>query len=164
MSTYGIAGSNPLVDFTDDPEYLIQKFLKDNWSNLTSGIDVINIDFGYEPDANSTKGFIIKVEENFTDQYGLDLADRYTQFDMIYDIHIWERDTARYMTDRPGRKLYMLRKYIERFFIVNCNGMSSQGVKHMYLAGARNVREPERQDWHHAIVTIRTVTWKVNAS
>jgi hypothetical protein len=99
MSTYGIAGSNPLADFTDDPEYLIQKFLKDNWSQLVSGIDPVNINFGYEPDQNSQQGFIIKVEESFTDQFGIDLADRYNQFDMIFDIHIWERDTPRYTTD-----------------------------------------------------------------
>lgn len=162
MSTYGISGTSPLQDLSDDPEVLFTNKLKTLWDDSVAGVAKNNIDFGYEPDQNSTKGFIIKIEENFTDIAGIDLADRYNQFDIYMDAHIWERDTTTHITGKSGRNLYKMKRYVERFIIQNCNSLQPE-IKHVYLLTSRNVREPERQDWHHAVVTFRMVTWKVNA-
>lgn len=147
-------------DLPDDPEILFQEFLKTNWDDGIAGILKANIDFGYEPDANSISPYIVKIEENFTDVTGIDITDRYDEHSMVMDCKIWERDSTRYRTTaNTGR--YKLRRYIEKFIKINRNNMTSEKIKHLYLLGSRNIPEPQRVDWHYCIVTFRMVTYKV---
>lgn len=162
MSTYGIAGpGGPLADLSDDPEVLFTEYLKANWSDIVAGINLADIDVGYEPDMGTKKRYIIKIEEAFTKMSGMDFPDKYTQYDIFMDCHIWERDVKRYKTTANSAR-YKIRRYIERFIKQNINGMYSLGIKHLYLVDAKNIPEPEREDWHHAVVTFRMLTFKVS--
>jgi hypothetical protein len=166
MSTYGIASTGgPSPDLADDPEVLFTNFLTANWSDLISGVAEAEIAFGYEPDIRlpPNKRYIIKIEEAFTRHVGIDFPDKITQYDMIMDCHIWERDAKRIKTT-SGTARFKIRRYIERFIKENPNGMHSVGIKHLYLVDAKNVPEPERVDWHHAVVTFRMLTFKVNTA
>src|SRR5215510_11472679 len=117
-STYGITGTFPLADLADDPEILFQNFLINNWSNTIAEINIDEVGFGYEPDINSVKATLIKIEENFTDINELNLGGSYDQFDGVYDVNIWERDSKWYKT-KPLTRRYKLRRYIERFIKTN---------------------------------------------
>lgn len=163
MSTYGISGTSPLTDLSDDPEVLFTEFLKTNWNDTIAGVEIDKIDVGYEPDMGTKKRYIIKIEEAFTKHTGIDFPDKITQYDMIMDCHIWERDVKRYKTT-AGSVRWKIRNYIERFIKTNINGMHNIGIKHLYLVDAKNIPEPEREDWHHAVVTFRMLTFKVNTA
>lgn len=166
MSTYGIAGpGGPLADLTDDPEVLFTEYLRTNWNDTIAGIPLAQIALGYEPDMGVPSGirYIVKIEEAFTKHIGLDFPDRITQHDMIMDCHIWERDAQRYKTT-AGTARFKIRRYIERFIKEHINGMYSLGIKHIYPVDAKNIPEPEREDWHHAVVTFRMLTFKVNTA
>ena len=155
----------PLPDLTDDPEVLFTNFLIANWSDIVAGVEIAKIAIGYEPDERlpPNKRYIIKIEESFTrhDEFGF--PDKFVDYNAVMDCHIWERDAKRVKTTaNTGR--FKIRKYIERFIKTNCTGMKSVGIKHLYLVDAKNIPEPEREDWHHAVVTFRMQTWKVNTA
>jgi hypothetical protein len=160
MSSYVVTSS--ATDLLEDPEILLTNFLKNNWSDITSGVKLVNIDFGIEP-GDGTKPFIIKVEENFTDINGIDIADHMDQFDFIMDVHIWALDSKKKSTlGYTGYVDYRwkMRLHIERLAKLKRNDMVADGIKHLYRVGAQNIREAERTDWHHAIVTVRMQTFK----
>src|SRR5580765_212095 len=161
MSTYGVSSSVPLSDLDDDPEILFHNFLIANWNDMIAGIAAADINFGYEPDQNSTKPLLVKVEENFTDHTEINLGGSYDQNDIIMDVHIWERDSSWYTT-KPGTNRFKIRKYIERFIMQHRQNGDNNKLKHFMLMGSQNVREPERTDWHHSIVTFRIQLWKVS--
>jgi len=164
MSTYGIWNGIDLQDLSDDPEIIFQNFLQSNWSNTISGINVDTVGFGYEPDLQSTKGLLVKIEESFTDINELNLGGSYDQYDFVMNVHVWERDSKRYKTMANTRR-YKVRKYIERFIKINKRGgIPAERIKHLYLLGSQNIREPERTDWHHAVITFGMVTWKVDTT
>ena len=163
MSTYGVSSTSPLSDLDDDPEVLFQNFLIAQWNNTTAGINKTDINFGYEPDQNTTKSLVIKVEESFTDLNTIDLGDRYTQYDAVLDVKIWERNSKWYKTT-PNTRRFALRKYITRFIKTHSRTGDSGKLKHFYLLGSRNIGESERTDWHLTIVTFRAQTWVVDAS
>jgi hypothetical protein len=167
MSTYGVTSTSPLEDLPDDPELLFQQFLQDNWNDLTAGINKVDIDFGYEPDQIQRKKYIVKVEENFTDHKAPDLGDRYDEESIILDVKIWEKKVKVYKnTQMSGSGRYKIRKYIKRLIKQNCrDGITIGGkrfIKHFYLITSRNTPEPERQDWHSAVVTFSMKTWIVS--
>lgn len=160
MSSYRITST--ASDLSDEPEVLFTNFLKTGWNDIASGVNQVNIDWGYEP-GDGQNPFIIKIEENFTDVTGIDITDRYDQHDFIMDCHIWMHDSKKKTTlGYSGfvNYLFRMRKYVESFIKINRNGMQPE-IKHLYLIGGRNVREPERTDWHHAVVTFRMCTFKV---
>lgn len=166
MSTYGISGSGSLLpDIDKDPEVIFTNFLISVWDDTVSGVKKANIGFGYEPELGSTKPFIIKVEENFTDIEGMDLIDKYSRYDFVLDCNIWHMDSKKknnlgYFGFVDYR--FLMRRYVERLIKQNNRtGIPSERIKHLYLIFARNVAEPERQDWHRAIVTFRMQTFKV---
>lgn len=136
----------------------------DNWNDLTAGVEKAKIDFGYEPDqAGQRKKYVLKVEENFTDHDAPDLADRYDVNDIILDVKIWEKGVKVYKnTQMANSGRYKIRKYVKRFIKQNCRtGITIGGqrfIKHFYLITDRNTPEPERQDWHSAVVTFRMWT------
>lgn len=167
MSTYGISGSGSLLDDIDkDPEVIFTNFLIDNWDDIIAGVKKENIGFGYEPEVGSTKPFLIKVEENFTDIEGLDLIDKYSRFDFVLDCNIWHLDSKKKNNlgyDGFIDYRFLMRRYVERLIKQNCRtGVPSERIKHLYPIFARNVAEPDRQDWHRAIVTLRMQTFKVS--
>jgi hypothetical protein len=164
---YGISGSGSLLpDLDYDPEVIFTNFLISVWDDTVSGVKKENIGFGYEPGEDSTKAFIIKVEENFTDIEGMDLVDKYSKYDFVMDCNIWMHDSKKKTTlGYTGFVDYrfLMRRYIERLIKQNCRtGVPSERIKHFYLIFARNVAEPERQDWHRALITFRMETFKVS--
>jgi hypothetical protein len=166
MSTYGVTGSGSLLpDIDKDPEVIFTNFLIAQWDDIISGVKKENIDFGYEPQAGSTKPFVIKIEENFTDIEGLDLIDKYSRFDFVLDCNIWHLDSKKKTTigyDGFIDYRFLMRRYVERLIKQNNRtGVPSERIKHLNLVFARNVSEPEHQDWHRAIVTFRMETFKV---
>lgn len=165
---YGISGLGTgtlLPDIDKDPEVIFTNFLINVWDDLVSGVKKENIGFGYEPNEDSTTPFIIKVEENFTDIEGLDLVDKYSRFDFVLDCNIWHHDSQKKTTLGYTGFIdyrFLMRRYIEQLIKQNCRtGVPSERIKHLYLIFARNVPEPERQDWHRATVTLRMQTFKV---
>ena len=171
MSTYGISGTGgPLPDLDDDPEVLAQEFFISVWNDLTAGIDAADIDFGYEPgDTGSTKRYTVKFEENFTDIAHPDMPDKYSQYDIVMDCRITEKTGTIYKTSQHaaasgrGGGRFKLRKYVERVIHQNNRtGMPAQRIKHLYLVGSRNTPEPERTDFHSAVVTFIMRLWKVS--
>lgn len=164
MSTYGISGTSPLQDLPDDPEVIFETFLKTNWNDSQAGVNLADIDFGFEPDAGNTKQYIIKIEEVDNEDYAPDLVDKYTQNEYYMNCHIWERDMTVFQTT-AGMKKWKMRAHVKRLIKQNCrDGISVGGtrfIKHLYLLGGGNAPEPERTDWHHTIVTFKMVTWTV---
>jgi hypothetical protein len=163
---YGISGAGSLLpDLSNDPEVIFTNFLINIWDDLVSGVKKANIGFGYEPNEDTTTPFIIKAEENFTNIEGLDLIDKYSRFSFMMDCHIWMHDSQKKTTLGYSGFVdyrFLMRRYIERLIKQNCRtGVPSERIKHFYLVIARNVPEPERMDWHHAIVTFRMETFKV---
>lgn len=161
---FGIATTGgPAPDITDDPEVLFTNFLTANWNNIIAGINISEIAIGYEPDMGVPSGirYIVKIEESFTrhDEFGF--PDKYTDYSFIMDCHIWERDAKRYKTT-PNTARYKIRRYIEEFIKTKRAGMKNVGIKNLYLVDAKNIPEPEREDWHHAVVTFRMQTFKVD--
>lgn len=160
MSDYVLSGGGP--DITSDPEVVFTNYLIANWNDVLAGVKKENIDFGYEP-GTGTKPFIIKIEENFTDMVSIDITDRYDEYTNVMDAKIWMMD-SKYKTtlgyDGFIDYRYRMRSYLERFIKMNRNAISSTGIKELHLAGARNIPEPERQDWHYAVVTFTMVRWK----
>lgn len=164
MSTYGVTGTSPLADLPDDPEVIFTDFLKANWDDVISGVPLAEIDFGFEPDAGNTQRYIIKVEELNEDAFSPDLVDKYTQTEFYMNCHVWERAGDIFQTT-AGMTRWKLRRFIKRLIKQNCrNGISISGnryIKHLYYIGGGNTPEPERRDWHHAIVVFKMVTWIV---
>ena len=165
MSTYGVSGSGSLLpDLPDDPEVIFTDFLKANWNDVTAGVALADIDFGFEPEAGNTQRYIIKVEEANEDAFCPDLPDKYTQTEFYMNCHVWERDTTVFQTT-AGMARWKMRAFIKRLIKQNNrNGISISGnryIKHLYYLGGGNVPEPERTDWHHAVVSFKMVTWIV---
>ena len=161
---YGIMGTGgPLPDLDDDPEVLFTDFLTANWNNTIAGVDIATIAIGYEPDQRLPPGkrYIIKVEEAFTRHEEFGFPDKFVDFNAIMDVHIWERDAKRVKTTANTTR-FKIRRYIEEFIKTNKSGMRNVGIKNLYLVDAKNIPEPERQDWHHAVVTFRMQTFRVD--
>ena len=164
MSTYGVTGTSPLSDLPDDPEVIFTDFLKANWNDTIAGVALADIDFGFQPEGGNTQRYIITVEENTEDAFNPDLVDKYTQTEFYLNVNIWERDAEVFQTT-AGMARWKMRAFIKRLIKQNCrNGISISGnryIKHLYYLGGGNVPEPERQDWHHAVITLKMVTWIV---
>ena len=164
MSSYGVTSTSPLTDIPDDPEVIFTDFLVAQWNDVIAGVPLAEIDFGYEPDVNSTKRYIIKLEELNEDTFSPDLPDKYTQEEFYLNCHIWERDSSIHKTT-SGMTRWKLRRYVQRVIKQNCrDGISVGGmrfIKHMYLIGAGNIPEQQMVDWHHTVILFKMVTWVV---
>ncbi|WP_411753301.1 hypothetical protein [Serratia sp. (in: enterobacteria)] len=166
--SYGVSGSGSLLpDIPDDPEVLFTNFLMAIWDDTVSGVPKAEINFGYEPDINTTERYVIKIEEIDNEDFSPDLADRYTQDEFYMNCHIWERDASIHSTT-AGMARWKMRRYIKRVIKQNCRtGIVVGGnryIKHLYLIGGGNVPEPEQTDWHHTVIVFKMVTWLVDAS
>ena len=163
-SDYGVTSTFPLSDIDDDPEILATQFFMNIWDDTKCGIAKADIDFGYEPDQNTRKKYSVKFEELITDVTHPDFPDMYSRNEIFMDCKITEKSGKLYKTlQHAGHGRYKIRRYVER--VVNQNnrgGMPSQKIKHLYLVGGRNLPEPERVDYHSAVVTFIMQVFKVS--